>query len=410
MHGMAGAPEQLGTKAESEAGTVALEALEIRDFRNFRNIACEFPAAGAVLIGPNGSGKTNLFEAIYYLEIFRSFRGARDAELVRFGEDVFRVEASIRDGAREKLAAAYQRTGRRKKVEVDGVEASRLADALGGLGAVVFSLDDAELIGGAPGRRRRFLNILLSLLEPAYMAALQRYASILGQRNEALRARAAPTVVEAWTEGLVRDGGRIMETRARWIADRSDGFGEYCAAIGGGARASLRYEAALGRRGRNRDAEVEEPEADPASADAEAWAERLRGALADSVDAERRRGSTQVGPHRDDLVVTGEIDGEGTERDLRSYGSGGQRRTAAVALRLVEADSLRERRGREPIYLLDDVFAELDAERSARVVALLDEGRSGQVLFSAPKPADVPLRGGGLAEWTIDAGEIRTGG
>ncbi|MFQ5746558.1 MAG: DNA replication/repair protein RecF [Gemmatimonadota bacterium] len=392
---------------------MALAALEIRDFRNLRNVACEFPASGAILIGPNGSGKTNLFEAIYYLEIFRSFRGARDPQLVRFGQDVFRIEAELRNGPRERLAAAYQRTGGRKKVEVDGVEVERLADALGAVGAVVFGLDDAELIGGAPGRRRRFLNILLSLLEPAHMPALQRYGAILGQRNEALRARAEPAVVDAWTDGLVREGGRVMEARARWIAERSAAFGDYCAAIGSGARGSLRYEPALGRRAGAPAAQeaagddVSEP---AVPADAGVWGERLRAALADSADSERRRGATQVGPHRDDLVVTGEVDGEGVERDLRAYGSGGQRRTAAIALRLVEADSLRDRRGREPIYLLDDVFAELDAERSERVVHLLDEDRTGQVLLTAPKPSDVPLRGGGLAAWTIRDGEVRTDG
>jgi DNA replication and repair protein RecF len=119
---------------------------------------------------------------------------------------------------------------------------------------------------------------------------------------------------------------------------------------------------------------------------------------------------TQVGPHPDDLVIRAVVDDDPSLRDLRSYGSGGQRRTAAVALRLVEADTMRDRSGEDPIYLLDDVFAELDAERSLRVLRLLEEGRSGQVLLTAPKPVDLPLRGGSLARWSIADGKIRAEG
>jgi DNA replication and repair protein RecF len=119
-----------------------------------------------------------------------------------------------------------------------------------------------------------------------------------------------------------------------------------------------------------------------------------------------RRGFTTAGPHRDDLVIRAQLETEGPLRDLRAYGSGGQKRTAAIALRLVEADSLRAARGREPVYLLDDVFAELDRERAERVFRLLEDGRSGQVFLTAPKPADMPFRDGGLARWRLEDGVL----
>ena len=393
MQGTAGTLET----AERQVGSAALRAVSIRDFRNFSRLDLTVPEAGVMIVGPNGSGKTNLLEALYYLEIFRSFRSARDRELPRFGQDVFRIEATVERGTSTvELAAAWQKSTRRKKVEVDGHEPERLSDALGTLGAVVFSLDDSELIWGSPARRRRYLDILLSLVEPGYVGALRRYRAVLGQRNEALRQDRLP-VVRAWADGLVEPGAALMAARAAWTAVRDEAFGRYHAAVAGGAAAELSYSPCLG-------------DVDPPDGGEAAWADAFRRTLAANEESDRRRGMTQVGPHRDELVIRAVVDDGAERRDLRSYGSGGQRRTAAIALRLVEADTLTDRSGAEPIYLLDDVFAELDRERSTRVLGLLEQGRSGQVLLTAPKPVDLALRGGSLPLWRIDDGRIVTDG
>ncbi|MFW6085263.1 MAG: DNA replication/repair protein RecF [Gemmatimonadota bacterium] len=392
---MQGTAETLET-AESRVASTALRAVSLRDFRNFERLELTVPEAGVMIVGPNGSGKSNLLEAIYYLEIFRSFRGARDRELPRFGRDVFRVEATVERGRDAlDLAVAWRKSTRTKKVEVDGHEAERLSDALGSLGAVVFSLDDSELIWGSPSTRRRFLDILLSLVEPGYVGALQRYRAVLSQRNEALR-EGKLAVVRAWGDGLVEPGAAVMAARQQWTLEHDAAFGRYHAAIADGAEARLAYSSTLGP--------VEPPE----DGDEAEWGARYREALAANEDSDRERGMTQVGPHRDDLVIRAVVDGGDERRDLRSYGSGGQRRTAAIALRLCEADTLGERSGRDPVYLLDDVFAELDRERSGRVLELLEEGRSGQVVLAAPKPVDLPLRGGSLARWRLYDGKIET--
>ena len=403
-------------EATGRAPSASLERLVARNYRNFGELRLEFPEAGAIIVGPNGSGKTNLLEAIYYLEIFRSFRGARDSDLVRFGEDVFRVEGTVRTGeSLEELAAAYQKTGRRKKVEVDGGEVERIADALGALGAVVFSLEDADLVCGSPGRRRRFLDILLSLVAPGYLASLQRYRAVLAQRNEALR-QGAGDMVDAWTDGLIEPGARVMAEREAWIESSASAFASYHAEIADGWTGGLAYEPALGGRPEPEGSGAPEPSAAEPRAECGTperiarWEERLRRAMHENVERDRRRGSTQAGPQRDDLLIRAVVEDSGEERGLRTYGSGGQQRTAAIALRLVEADTLRESLGRDPIYLLDDVFAELDRDRASRVVRLLDEGRSGQVLLTVPKPADVPLRGGGLVQWRIREGVVFTDG
>jgi DNA replication and repair protein RecF len=132
--------------------------------------------------------------------------------------------------------------------------------------------------------------------------------------------------------------------------------------------------------------------------------EAYREALTASGERERRMGTTVVGPHRDDLLLR--LEDEGDDLDLREYGSGGQRRTAALALRLVEARTIREVRGQEPLILLDDVFAELDEGRSERILALMEREETGQVLMTAPKESDVRIRKEALARWTIEGGRI----
>lgn len=373
-----------------------LTRLHLRDYRNFADQALEIPPQGAAIVGDNGQGKTNLLEAVYYLEIFRSFRGAPDEQLVRFGADVFRVEARLEDeaGRARTVAAAFDRRARRKKVTVDGAEPERLGDALGQVGAVIFSPADVELVAGAPGARRRFLDIVLSLAEPGYLAALQRYRQVLFQRNTALRRGSPRALVEAWDEGLVTAGARIAAARAAWVAAHADAFAAHYARVAGGQPGWMAYAPSV-------------PEAGDARGEGEGAA-ALREALARSAEREARRLVTLVGPHRDDLrFTTGAAEGERLE--LRTYGSGGQQRTAAIALRMVEAETIHAARGRRPTVLLDDVFAELDPGRSQRIVDWIEgEEEVGQVILTSPKPTDFRLRGQTLPRWGIRGGVVVT--
>ena len=374
--------------------------LRLRSFRNFAELELRFPTSGAVIVGDNGSGKTNLLEAVHYLEIFRSFRGASDEQLVRFDAEAFHVRGRFEDLEAARLleiTAAYEPRTRRKRVTLDGAAVDRLADAIGRLGTVVFSPSDVAIVAGGPGERRRFLDIVLSLNVHGYLDTLQRYRSVLRRRNALLRDGATGDVLGVWDDALVESGARVIRARADWVRAYAPRFGALYATIGGGAQASMTYDSDV-------------PVNNGAGADElmTAFTARLRRV----ATRERERGVTLAGPHRDDLRLN--MIGDTGATELRQYGSGGQVRTAAVTLRMIEAETVQQARGFRPLLLLDDVFAELDTARSRRVLELFRRGRHGQVLLTAPKQSDVGLNEesdaafGQLAHWRIAAGVVST--
>jgi DNA replication and repair protein RecF len=385
----------------AQPAALVCRELRLRQFRNFAALELRFPPAGAAVIGDNGSGKTNMLEALHYLEIFRSFRGASDEQLVRFGAEAFHIRGHFEDpatGRTVEITAAYEPRTRRKRVTVDGVEAERLADALGRTGSVIFSPSDVALVAGAPGERRRFLDIVLSLDSRGYLEALQRYRTVLRQRNAVLRdGRAAVAELAPWNEVLVQSGARIIAARAAWVQRHAARYEALYAAIGGGLRATMSYQGDVPAG----DDVASEPAA------AAAFAARLERVAQREVE----RGMSLAGPHRDDLALLMET-ADGAV-DLRQFGSGGQVRTGAIALRMVEAESVRQARGVQPLLLLDDVFAELDAGRSRRILELLSGAEHGQVMLTAPKESDVLLDGlmakgvlGPLDRWRIAGGAV----
>jgi len=376
--------------AVRDATRVVLTTLALRDFRNLARLDLEIPDAGAVVIGENGQGKTNLLEAIYYLHLLRSVRGARDVDIVRFGAPGFHIAARTGGGAHHELSAGFERQGRRKRVKVDGAEPARLSDALGALPCVLFSPADVDLVAGAPSSRRRYLDILLALSSRPYLAALQRYRAALAQRNAALRdalrnagARAEQRVA-VWEAPLAEHGAVLWRERVRWTERAASRFAELCAAIGEQAPVAMRYATAL----------------EPSGTEVEEVVRALTRSLEQRRGFDMRRGLTHAGPHRDDLTLT--LDG----RELRAFGSAGQQRTAAISLRLLEAETLHHRLGAAPLFLLDDPFAELDARRSSRILELLAAHGMGQTLLTVPRESDIPPALTGLARWRIAGGVI----
>jgi DNA replication and repair protein RecF len=373
--------------ASAPAVAARLDLLAVRDFRNIARADLAFPPEGMVLVGENGQGKTNLIEAIAYFRLLRSARGARDRDLVRFGAPAFHLAMAGTGTRAAQATAAVDRTGR-KKVTLDGVETTRVTEALDTLPSVGFAPRDVDLVAGAPAERRRFLDITLALTSAPYLHALRHYRAALARRNAAMRAAARHRhpdldAVAAWEPALAEHGAVLVVHRRAWVRDHAEAFARHAAAIGERGTATLRYDSALAEEG------------DPRAA-LRAQFERQRG-------HDVRRLLTHAGPHRDDLALA--IDGH----DLRTVGSSGQQRTAAIVLRLLEARTHAEATGVTPMLLLDDPFAELDRRRTARILDLLEALGAGQCVLCVPREDEIPARYTRLPRWRVRDGAIEPG-
>jgi DNA replication and repair protein RecF len=364
---------------------IRLNRVSIRNFRNLERVDLDLPADGAVVVGDNGQGKTNFLEAIYYLQILRSFRDARDQDVTRFDTTGFHISARAHTPSAHEIGVGFDRATKRKKVTIDGTEYRRLSDGLGALPAVMFSPRDVELISGSPAERRRYLDLVLALTDRRYLHALQQYRANLVRRNAALRIasrRGSHNIQEVavWEPALADHGSILIETRARWVEEHAAEFTNLAEKIGEQGRAEMRYSSPF--------------------ADAEARRDVLLAAFDEKRSLDVRRGLTHVGPHRDDLEIT--LD----DRDLRSFGSAGQQRSAAIALRMLEAATLRQHAGAEPLLLLDDPFAELDIHRAGKILVMLEQRGLGQTILVVPREADIPAGLMQLDRLSIRGGEI----
>lgn len=367
------------------ASPVTLRRLTVRDFRNLADVSLDVPAAGLALVGDNGHGKTNLLEAVYYLHLFRSLRGARDAELVRFGAAGFHV-AAVAEGTRwNRIGAGFDRESGRRRILLDGVPCDRVGDALGALPSVAFSPADVLLVAGGPAGRRRWLDVTLASTSARYLAALRDYRAALAQRNAALRARSRASPPGVWDAALATHGATLTTARAGFLAWARPRASHHGVALGERGTLDLRY-----RTG----------ETLPADAAEDSVRDGIAAALASGRDRDIERGMTQHGPHRDDVDLR--LDGI----SLRRFGSAGQQRTAAIALRMLECAWHREQGGRDPILLLDDPVAELDRGRAARVLALLTAHAGGQVLLAVPREDDIPAALTSLSRRRVREGTV----
>jgi DNA replication and repair protein RecF len=334
---------------------VRIVRLSMRNFRSYAAADVELGPGVTIVTGRNGAGKTNLLDALYFGCTGRSARTTNERELVRFGEQVVRVEVTTEapDGLHE-LSVGFT-PGEPKRMTADGVRVERLLDVAGRPLVSVFLPDRLELVKGTPSLRRAHMDQLVAALWPARVATRRAYNQALAQRN-ALVARirgsgASLDSLSAWDRELARHGIALMADRAAAIELVAERFTVRAEELGLDGAAAVAYR----------------PRSKASGADT------LATELADRRAQDVERGFTGHGPHRDDLLLTHE------GRELRAYGSQGQQRLGLLALLLAEREAIAATREATPVMLLDDVMSELDRDRRARLVGLL-RGRGQSVI------------------------------
>ena len=320
---------------------------------HFRNLSVpEFrPGEGVnIICGANGLGKTNLIEAIWLFTGCRSFRSARDKELIRIGEEKAELTLNFFAGGRRQDAALL--LDEKRHFTLNGVNLPGGRQMMGEFACVAFTPLHLAIVKDGPEERRRFLDIAISQLRPLYAKTVLEYNRVLAQRNAALRAAkdnpAMRPLIELWEEPLAAKGAAIIEARMNYL----ERLNEKAAAIydeisAGREQLSLGYLAYAREK---------------TDANAAQIKEELLRAIGARREADLEHGSTGVGPHREEFSVR--LSGV----SARTYGSQGQQRSAALVLKLTEAALYAEVTGEEPVVLLDDVFSELDPARQQYVV------------------------------------------
>lgn len=332
-----------------------LRSLRLRNFRNHGDSRLEFGDAVNVLLGGNGQGKTNVLEAISYFGLAKSFYAASDGIALKLGEKTFEIEGTISGEAagEQSIAIRYDGESGVKEIMVNRIRLEKIHLLIGRFPVVMLSPESGRITSGPPAERRKFLDLALTQQSRVYFEDLLEYRRALKQRNNLLaEAREGGAVSDdllaPWTQRLVQIGSRIV-CRRREFVKRFQKVVEvvYRTLSGNTEEVSIQYKTTQGVS----------PEADTAGI-----ADGLESEFLRARSEEIRRGITLVGPHRDDLLMT--ID----SKSVQAYASQGQHKTLLLAMKSAEFNQICEQRGEIPVLLLDDLFGDLDAERSERIM------------------------------------------
>ncbi|MCI8496699.1 MAG: DNA replication/repair protein RecF [Clostridiales bacterium] len=344
-----------------------VEKLSLRGFRNLQD--GEFvPGKGVnVLYGDNAQGKTNLLEAVWLFTGAKSFRGAKDQELVKFDADKARLDLSFVSQNRGQEASLVIGPGR--AATLGGIKQKSASALAGVFCAVVFAPSHLSLVREGPSGRRRFIDAAISQIRPRYISIISEYNRALAQRNTLLKDLPRHTelydTLEIWEDTLASLGGQIYETRLRYVRRiASCAASIYAGLSGEKEQLHVGYDTSLGEN----------------IPDGRQYREAFRRQLRATRKEDLFLGHTSCGPHRDDLKLTI------NSREARNYGSQGQQRSCVLALKLAEASLLRDITGELPVALLDDVMSELDAGRQDYILNHID---GWQVFITCCDPAPV---------------------
>ena len=363
-----------------------IKNIELHNFRNYGELGMEFHPNVNLILGNNAQGKTNLLESIYVCSMGKSFRTAKDSEMILFGEEFGRVKVEAQKDYYDTSVELIFTRDSRKSAKVDGVKIKKSSQLLENLYMVIFSPEDLRIVKDEPEKRRKFIDRELCQLRPKYYEDLSNYKKVLLQRNAYLKERDVdPSILDLWDMQLARYGASIMMMRADFVKKLDKiSRGIHGAITNGGENLQLKYV----------------PNVELASTAAE-LEERYYHVLRSAYENDMRQRTTTKGPHKDDLEFF--IDGI----SVRSFGSQGQQRTSALSIKLAELSLIKEETGEEAILLLDDVMSELDLQRQEFLVKSLSEIQMFITTTEIPEKLKETLPEG--KTFYVSAGSVKEG-
>lgn len=329
-----------------------VKKIELKDFRNYETVCVEFHPNVNLFLGNNAQGKTNLLESIYLTSFGKSFRTNKDREFIRFRQSFCKIELeAVKDQEKLTIEMVFTEDGK-KGIKIDGRKINKLSQLLEHVFVVIFSPEDMKIVKDEPEKRRKFIDRELCQLKPSYYNHLNQYKKILAQRNAYLKEeKIDETILDIWDVELAEYGGKVMKQREAFI--------EQIHTI------SRQIHSEITEKKENLSVSYESNI--PVMADLQEQIFFFYDELKKNRDADRKKRTTGRGPHKDDLKL------ETNGIDIRSFGSQGQQRTAALSLKLSEIELLKEETGENPILLLDDVLSELDHKRQNHLIHCLKE-------------------------------------
>ena len=348
-----------------------LESLTLKKYRNYGDLTLEFSDGVNVFLGENAQGKTNLLESIYVLALARSHRTSSDKDLIQWSEKEATISGRVKRAISDTpLSLNFSNKG--KKARVNHLEQSKLSQYIGQLNVILFAPEDLELVKGAPSVRRRFIDMEFGQMNPLYLYNTTQYKRILKERNAYLKRlqlkQTTDTVfLDVLSEQLVNVGAQILLARESFLKKLEQAAQPIHAEISD-QRETLHLVY-------NSSVNFEEKD------DLAGVTAAFEAALLKQRAREIMMGSTLLGPHRDDLqfIVN--------DNDVAVFGSQGQQRTTALAVKLAEIDLMQQETGEYPVLLLDDVLSELDANRQTHLLLAIQD--KVQTFITAPSLTDV---------------------
>lgn len=326
-----------------------IKSIELKNFRNYESLNINFDKRINFIVGNNAQGKTNLLESIFMSSIGKSFRTSKDGEMIGFEKDFCKIKTVAKKNFSETEVEIILKRDSGKFIKVDGINVARTSDLLDNIYIVIFSPEDLKIVKDEPEKRRKFINRELSIIKPSYYDALSNYKKVLIQRNIYLKEKNIDTsVLDIWNMQLAKYGSKIISMREDFI-NKID---------------------CISNKIHNNITDEKENlilEYDPNIKNQENLEEKIYEELKKSEENDFRLRTTTRGPHRDDIQFF--IDGI----NVRSFGSQGQQRTAALSLKLAELDLIKEETGENAVLLLDDVMSELDPTRQQFLIKSLSD-------------------------------------